>query len=517
MSLHAPSLVFRCAVLGAGLLQIPAFAQEPAALRYTLRFPNPAGHLAEVEARIPTEASPQVELMMPVWSPGYYVEEDYAGRVEALLARTPEGRPLPVVQTRKNRWRVETGGASTLVVTYQLRCEQRSVTTNWVDAEYAVLNGPATYLTRVGGLHRPHELQVELPAQWKALAVALPPAPDGRRNHFQAASYDALVDAPLLAGNPRIHPFQVKGTPHALVEVGEAGPAWDGALAARNLQKIAEANHRLWGFLPFPNYLFLSVFRPGGGGLEHLDSTLLTSSSALAKGGDARWLAFVSHEYFHAFNVKRLRPVELGPFDYEQPPRSASLWISEGLTTYYGHLLVSRAGLGTPEDFLAAMSALIEQLQSGPGRKVQTLEQASLQIFATGGSGVGGDRDRTVSYYVKGAVLGFLLDARIQHASNGQRSLDDLMKLAYARYGGATGFTPAQFQAAASEVAGMDLSAFFRQTLTTTDELDYTEALTWFGLHFAPTEDPVHRWKLELQPGATEAQKARLRKLAGTP
>ncbi len=517
MTLRTPSALLRGAALGAGLLQGLAFAQEPTAIRYTVRFPNPAAHLAEVEARIPTEASPQVDLMMPVWSPGYYVEEDYAGRVETLVARTPEGLPLAATKTRKNRWRVDTGGASTIVVTYQLRCEQRSVTTNWVDAEYAVLNGPATYLTRLEGLRRPHEVQVELPAHWKAAAVALPPAPDGRRHHFRAATYDLLVDAPLLAGNPRIHPFQVKGTPHALVEVGDAGPAWDGALAARNLQQIAEANHRLWGFLPFPNYLFLSVFRPGGGGLEHLDSTLLTSSPTMEKGGDARWLAFVSHEYFHAFNVKRLRPVELGPFDYEQPPHSASLWISEGLTTYYGHLLVSRAGLATPEGFLAAISALIEQLQSGPGRKVQTLEQASLQIFATGGSGVGGDQDRTVSYYVKGAVLGFLLDAQIQHATGGRRSLDDLMKLAFARHGGATGFTPAQFQAAASEVAGTDLSVFFRQALTTTEELDYAEALAWFGLRFAPTEDPVHRWKLELQPGASEVQKARLQKLAGAP
>lgn len=516
MFLRSPSQILRCGALTAGLLLGHASAQELSAIRYTVRFPNPAGHQAEVEARIPTEASPQVELLMPVWSPGYYVEEDYASRVETLVARSPEGRPLAATKSRKNRWRVDTGGASAIVVTYQLRCDQRSVTTNWVDTEYAVLNGPATYLTRLEALRRPHELQVELPVQWKAAAVALPPAPDGRRNHFRAATYDQLLDAPLLAGNPRIYAFQVKGTPHALVEVGSASPLWDGELAARNLQKIAEANHRLWGFLPFPNYLFLSVFRPGGGGLEHLDSTLLTSSPAMEQGGDARWLAFVSHEYFHAFNVKRLRPVELGPFDYEAPPRSPSLWISEGLTTYYGHLLVSRAGLATPEGFLAAMSALIEQLQTGPGRKVQTLEQASLQIFATGGSGVGGDRDRTVSYYVKGAVLGFLLDARIQHATEGRRSLDDLMKLAYTRHGGATGFTPAQFQAAASEVAGMDLNAFFRHALTTTEELDFAEALTWFGLRFAPTEDPVHRWKLEVQPGATEVQKARLQKLAGS-
>ncbi len=516
MTQRSLPILLRCLALCACLIPSGVQAQGLEPIAYTLRFPDPTTHRAEVEARIPTDGQAQVELMMPLWSPGYYVAEDYAGQVEGLEVRTPEGRVLTAERTRKNRWRIPATGTATLVVTYRLRCEQRSVTTNWVDGEYAVMNGPATYLTRVDALQRPHDLKVELPARWQTAWVALPPAGDGKRYHFRAPSFELLLDAPLLAGNPGVQVFNVMDIPHALVEVGDRNPAWDAAQAARNLQKIAEANRRFWGFLPFPNYLFLSVFRKGGGGLEHLDSTLLTSSPAMVRGGDARWLAFVSHEYFHAFNVKRLRPVELGPFDYEQPPRSPSLWISEGLTTYYGHLMVSRAGLATPEGFLEALSSLIEQLQSGPGRKVQTLEQASLEIFATGGSGVGGDRDRTVSYYVKGAVLGFLLDARIQHATAGKRSLDDLMKVAYARYGGATGFTSAQFQAAASEVAGTDLSVFFRQTLTTTDELDYTEALAWFGLRFAPTEDPVHRWALERAPTATEAQKAHLEALAGT-
>jgi predicted metalloprotease with PDZ domain len=227
-----------------------------------------------------------------------------------------------------------------------------------------------------------------------------------------------------------------------------------------------------------------------------------------------RWLQFVSHEYFHAFNVKRLRPLELGPFDYEHAPSTPSLWISEGVTTYYGNLMASRGGVGTTQDVLDALSRDITALQNAPGRLVQTLEHASLDVFGIGGSGVGGDRSKVVNYYVKGFIVGLLLDARIQHASNGTRSFDDLMRLAYTRYGGPRGFTPEQWVATASEVAGTDLSSFFRQTIQSTDELDYREALDWFGLRFAASGDPMKAWTIEVRPDATPPQRARLKGLA---
>ena len=174
----------------------------------------------------------------------------------------------------------------------------------------------------------------------------------------------------------------------------------------------------------------------------------------------------MSHEYFHAFNVKRLRPVELGPFDYEHPPRTSSLWIAEGFTSYYGELIVVRAGLGTTDDFLGAVSSHIEQLQNSPGRLVQSLEQSSLDVWSSGTSGVGRNRDKTVNYYVKGPIVGFLLDARIQLATAGKKSLDDVMRQAYKRYGGERGFTPDQFRQTAQEVAGVDLKEWFRKTIS---------------------------------------------------
>jgi predicted metalloprotease with PDZ domain len=455
--------------------------------------------------------------MMPIWSPGFYRVEDYAGKVLDLSVKGQDGAALDVEKPKKNRWKIRTNGRPKAIVSYRLTCEQRSVTTNWVGREYAVWNGAATFITLFESSKRPHVVRVVLPEGWKRSMAALAAYPGGGPDHYLAEDYDTLVDSPIVAGNPVVREFSVEGKTHALVDIGELG-AWDGEKAARDLEKIARENHRFWGGLPFERtYLFLNVFRQGGGGLEHRNSTLLTSrtSNATNPRGHLSWLSFVSHEYFHAFNVKRLRPVELGPFDYESPPKTPSLWISEGLTTYFGNLMVVRSGLGTPENFLASISGEIRSLQNSPGRLLQTLEDASLDVWNSGTSGIGRDNRKTVSYYVKGPVVGFLLDARIRRASGGSKSLDDAIRLAYRRYSGERGFTPEEFRKAAEEVAGTDLGDWFRKALASTEELDYTEALDWFGLRFAPTEDPARLWTLEPLPDASNAQKERFRSLMG--
>jgi predicted metalloprotease with PDZ domain len=398
-----------------------------------------------------------------------------------------------------------------VVVSYRLSCQGRSVTTNWVGDDLAVFNGGAAFVTLDETSRRPHEVRLDLPAKWKRSVSALGAAPDGVPNHYRADDFGTLVDSPIVAGDPVVHEFEVDGSRHALVNLGEMGD-WDGKRAARDLESIARENRRFWGPLPFKRYLFLNVFRPGGGGLEHKDCCLLTSGPPRAGRTEPslRWLEFASHEYFHAFNVKRLRPVELGPFDHENPPRTSGLWISEGLTNYYGELIVVRAGLGGRDDFLSSLSSHIGRLQNAPGRLVQTLERSSLDVWSGGTSGIGRDGATTVSYYEKGPVVGFLLDARIRRATGGERSLDDLMRLAYARYSGDRGFTPEQFRSAAGEVAGTDLKGWFRRALASTEELDYTEALDWFGLRFVPSEESSKAWKLEVRADATDAQKGHL-------
>ncbi|HWE40373.1 MAG TPA: hypothetical protein VG406_27725, partial [Isosphaeraceae bacterium] len=388
-------------------------------------------------------------------------------------------------------------------------------TTNSVGEDLAVLNGPATFLAPAEDARRPCEVRLELPKGWSRVMTALEPVPGGPPHRYRADDFDALADAPILAGRMVVHEFEVEGSTHLVVDAG-AIEGWDADRAARDLERIVREDRKLWGTLPFKRYLFLNIFRRGGGGLEHRDCTLLTSSAASAATPRRYrgWLNFVSHEYFHAFNAKRLRPVELGPFDYETPPKTPSLWVAEGLTNYYGELLVARAGLASRREFLESLSNHIGTLQNTPGRLVQTLEESSRTVWDSGTSGIGRDPAKTVSFYEKGPVVGFLLDAKIRRASEGARSLDDVMRLAFARHSGARGFTPEQFRAIASEVAGIDLADWFHKALATTEELDYDDALDWYGLRFAPAEGPSKRsWSLEVRPDATDAQKAHLRSL----
>jgi predicted metalloprotease with PDZ domain len=487
---------------------VPSQALDP--ITYTVTIAEPGTHLARVEASIPAGGRAVLELMMPVWSPGFYRVEDYAGRVRDLAARALDGTPLEVEHPQPNRWTVRPQGKPVVLVSYQVVSEQRSVTTNWVGDSLAVLNGPPTFLTLTETTSRPREVRLVLPTGWTAL-TALDLAPDSQALHYSAPDYDALVDAPIVAGFPSVHQFAVDGSVHYLVDVGEKGN-WDGARAAGDLRRIALATARLWGALPFRRYYFLNVFRRGGGGLEHAASSLLTTNAArvVTPEGYRGWLEFVSHEYFHAFNVKRLRPVELGPFDYERPPRTGSLWMAEGFTSYYGNLALPRAGIGAATAYLASLSSAIRQLQRQPGRRIQTVEQSSRDVWINSLSGVNPD-STTVSYYVKGEVIAFLLDARLRHATGGRRSLDDLMRLSYQRYSGARGYTALEFQQTAAEVAGVSLTQWFRTATASTEELDYSEALEWFGLRFGGSGDPATEWTLEVRPDASAEQRRQLR------
>ena len=462
-------------------------AQSLDPISYTVRFPAPATHYAEVEAVVPTDGRSAVELMMAAWTPGSYLIREYARHVEAVTAATPAGQALAAVKPSKNRWRIDTGGADRITVTYRVYCREMSVRTNWVEADFAMLNGAPTFLTPADAAPRPHDVRIEPAAGWSETVTALPPAPDGRPHSFRAADFDTLVDSPIIAGNPATYPFAVDGVPHALVNVGEGG-VWDGPTAAADVERIVGEQHRIWGFFPYDRYLFLNMLVEAGGGLEHKDSTLLMTSRWTTRDRRRylRWLGTASHELFHAWNVKQLRPAALGPFDYEREAYTPSLWMVEGLTSYYGPLVVHRAGISTREEYLEALSAQIESLQTTPGRLVQPVADASHDAWIKFYRPNENSRNTTVSYYTKGAVIGFLLDARVREATAGRRSLDDVLKAAYVRYAGARGFRPGEFEAVASEIAGVDLGDWFDRAIRSTEELDYRPALDWFGLEFTP-------------------------------
>ncbi len=504
----APGVIFGC-LAGCGLED-----GAVAPIVYTLRAPAPESHTLEVEALIPSKGKGSVELMMAVWSPGYYRREDYATRILDLRAHTEAGAALSIEITAPNRWRVETAGAATVLVSYQLECTEQSVTTNWVSADLAVLNGPATFLTLVEEGPRPHEVRLELPPSWPHVATALQEVSVGTDLRYRAEDFEMLTDSPILAGDLVVREFEVDGSRHLLVHGGDHG-GFPEEKAVRDLELMVQGTREFWGFLPFSRYLFLNVHREGGGGLEHEDSTLVTvaPSRLAAPKGYSAWVGLSAHEYFHAFNVKRLRPVELGPFDYENPPETADLWVSEGLTTYFAELILCRTGLVTQEQHLAALSKRIRKLQETPGRRVQTLEESSRQVWATSRSGLAENEEATVSYYVKGPLVGFLLDVEIKRRTDGAQNLDDALRSAYKLYSGEQGFTSEEFREVVSEVAGQDLGPWLEAALATTEELDYSAALEWYGLRFAA---PPEAWTLEVLPDPTDLQRQHLEAWLGS-
>ena len=460
-------------------------------IRYTVRFPDPQTHYVSIEATLPASGQPEVEVFMPVWTPGSYLVREFARNVEAITVSDPAGKPLVFSKSRKNRWRIKTNGAPEIRFSYRVYSREMSVRTNWVEDSFALLNGAPTFVTLVGGLARPHDVRIELPPRWKTTMPGLPDAPDGRPHHYLAPDYDTLVDSPILAGNPAVYRFEVDGIPHFLVNQGEAG-VWDGPRSAADAEKIVRENREMWGALPYKKYVFLNMITESGGGLEHRNSVCMMTTrwATRTRKSYIGWLDLVAHEYFHAWNIKRLRPAELGPFDYENENPTRSLWVAEGITDYYAPLTLRRAALSSTQEFLGtdtppspgSLSATIATLQSTPGRLVQSAEQSSYDAWIKFYRPDENSVNTSVSYYTKGAVVGWLLDARIRHATGGAKSLDDLMRLAFEKFSGEQGFTPEEFKATAATIAGKPLGDFFRHTVESTEELDYTEALDWFGL-----------------------------------
>ena len=459
-----------------------------AAVQHLVRIPEPQLHRLEVESRFPTGGAAELELAMAVWTPGSYLVREFARHVEGLAACDETGRPLAARKVRKNRWAVSTGGAERVVVRYRLYCRQMSVQTNFVDSTFALLNAAGVFLTRPAANHVAHEVRLELPAGW-ARSISPLPALDGVPHGYLAADYDTLVDSPLYAGNAALYEFAVDGVPHLLDDEGEGG-IWDGRRAAGEVERIVRTQWEFWGELPYARFVFFNLITEAGGGLEHRESTVLMTSrwKSRTRKGWLDWLSLVSHELFHAWNVKRLRPVELGPFDYEGEVYTESLWIAEGITSYYDDLLVARAGLSTREEYLKQLSATIERVQTTPGRLAQPLALSSfdtwIKLYRPDESSV----NTGISYYPKGALVAWLLDCEIRRTTAGARSLDDVLRAAYRRFSGERGFAPREFEALADDIAGIDLGAFFDRAVRSVEELDYSPALAWLGLHFKPPE-----------------------------
>ncbi len=456
------------------------------AIEYTFRVPDPGTHYVEVDAVIPAEGE-SLELMMAVWTPGSYLVREFARHIEDVRAMTLDDQELHVDKSAKNRWVVTGDGAlpDRVALRYRVYARELSVRTSFVDADVGVFSPAATVLTRDDARELVHTVKIERPESWERCDTSMP-LQDGA---YVAANYDELVDSPIVCGSPHINAVEVNGVQHELASFG-GGDVWDDARAIADVENIIATQHRFWRVVPYSRYVFLNLLFGGGGGLEHRASTLVMGSRWETRDEDdyRGWLGLISHEFFHTWNVKRLRPTELDEFDYENENYFRTLWVVEGITSYYDDLMVRRAALMTRDEYLAVLARGIGRLQDTPGRQVQPLSLASFDAWIKFYRPDENSRNSSVSYYGKGSLVAWMLDATIRQATT-DKSLDDVMRLAYERYSGEQGYTPEQFRAVAAEVAGVELDEFFADYVDGTQELDWEVPLTTFGLRFKPVEE----------------------------
>jgi len=459
-------------------------AAKPAApeIGYTVSMSKPWTHLLEVEMRVKSAQMPQAaEIQMPVWTPGSYLIREYARHVQDFAATDASGANLTWEKTNKNTWRVNSKGANEIVVRYNVYANELTVRTNELNADHAFFNNAALLMNVKGFLGAPATLKINPYGDWK-IATGLS-AVEGQANTFRAPNFDVLYDSPFEVGSFVETSFDVNGIRHRMVFEGEGN--YDMQKTAADVKKIVEQAVKMFGEVPYKDYLFIVNLR-GGGGLEHLNSTALQFNRLAFTTRYNDFLTLAAHEYFHAFNVKRIRPDALGPFDYNNENYTKLLWVAEGGTAYYENILVQRAGLITDKDYLAGKAAAFQALQNRPGRFQQSVEESSFDAWIKYYRPDENAVNNQISYYDKGEIVNFLLDLEIRRSSNGAKSLDDVMRALYTDfYKNNKNYTPEDYQKISETMAGKSLNDFFSKYVRGREEINYNEFLSGFGLRLA--------------------------------
>jgi len=476
-------------------LAVPRFVTDenlpaPApGISYVLSMPEPQTHYFEVEMQLRNSASATsakkngyVDIKMPVWTPGSYLIREYAKNVEAFSA-SAAGKPVRSEKVRKNAWRVYSTDDN-LTIKYRVYANELTVRTSFVDADHGYVT-PASVFMYVEALkNQPHRVVVQPYKDWKKVATGLKTI-SGSPYTYEAADYDLLVDSPIEIGNHKTFSFTASGIPHTVAMFGDV--TYDEKRLAADYTRVCETAASVVGEHPCTDYTFIVHHIPqGGGGLEHLNSTTLeTYRTAYATEASYKgFFTLVAHEYFHLWNVKRIRPIALGPFDYDNENYTTMLWLSEGCTSFYEDYILRRAGFHSPEAYLGIVANDITQIENQPGSRVQSASESSWDAWIKGYRPNENSANTTISYYSKGSVLGTLLNLTILAGSNGARNMDDLMRLLYTEYykKQKRGFTDAEFRQAAEQMAGRKLDDFFGTAVNSTNPIDYNAYFAPVGL-----------------------------------
>lgn len=466
-----------------------AVGQGKVPMKYTVSMDHPDTHYFHLQSQYQlNKTKDTVTFNMPAWTPGYYWIEDYPKNVTRFTVTDEDGHNLSWHKTTKNSWQIDTEGAQTILIQYDVYAHNISVADPYLDNNYGFISPAGLFMWPKGELEHPVNVTIKPYKDWDTISTGLTLV-DKAQNKFSASDFDQLYDSPFLIGNQKVTVFDVKGVPHYLAILHPEN--FDIPKLVNDLKKIIVAATGMIGEVPYDDYTFL-VMGQGRGGLEHFNSAAVFSNNQVYNPDDkeeySRWLGFLAHEYFHNFNVKRIRPIALGPFDYSKENYTRMLWVAEGFTVYYQYMLLNRAGLINSQEFLDRVRENIRHYEWIPGHNFQSATQSSfntwIQFFNHGPD----SENRTISYYDKGCVLGMLMDLKIRHVTDGKKSLDDVMRLLYHRYYKTKnrGYTDSEFREVSEEVAGTSLDDIFRYA-STTDDIDYQKYLAYAGLKIDTT------------------------------
>ncbi|MDP3703064.1 MAG: PDZ domain-containing protein [Candidatus Omnitrophota bacterium] len=458
--------------------------QRPARFRaeYTVEVRDTAARLFHVTAVFSNIRQPSLDLALPMWTPGWYTIENYGGNVLRFTVKDASGARLTAPLTRVQTWSVDTRGKDRIVAEFDYLATVLAVNQAKITDRYAFFTGTQLFLEPLGHRDVPATVRFVVPPGWRIVS-ALRETADS--TVFTASDYDVLVDAPSVMGSFELAQFEVEGKPHLLVSTPAGAVDTTATLQfSRKFGDVIRTQSAIFGGLPYDKYLVFCFREPAesNGSLEHLNSYVVVGSCSLSEGS----LWFAAHEFFHLWNVKRIRPAEMWPYDYSHPNETPSLWVSEGLSNYYADLTMRRAGLLADSSFLSNLVSTMGALESNEARLYVSPGDASVSTWRGLPVAFG------ANYYQQGHVLGALLDLSIRHDTRGRRSLDDVMRALYAQfYRRGRGFTADDVVRVVSEVTGRDYADFFRRYVAGVEVPPYDTFFGYAGYRVERTEQAV--------------------------
>lgn len=471
----------------------PSLPATTAQIYYQVAMSQPASHLFEVTLQVKKWQAEKLDLKLPVWTPGSYLVREYAKHLQDFSATARNGKPLIWEKLKKNHWQIKTVGIDEIKVSYRIFANDLTVRTNHLDVTHGYFN-PAALCFYLPGLEKlPIAIAIAPPHPSWQVTTPLPSLSPveaefwGIKTDYQvflASDFDTLVDSPFEIGNHQVYHFEAESKAHQLAVWGEGNA--NIAKIIPDIQKIIAVEAKMFGGLPYDNYLFLlHLASSGAGGLEHKNACTLNYHRWGFRQPDKyhRFIQLVAHEFFHLWNVKRLRPKGLEVFDYDGENYTPSLWFSEGTTSYYDLVIPYRAQIYDCQTYLDGLSQNIARLQSIPGRLVQPASESSFDAWIKLYRQEANSNNSQISYYLKGEMVSLLLDLLIRARHKNQRSLDDVMLKMWQEFGKIeVGFTPEQLKAVIEAVADTNLDDFFARYIDGTEELPFNEYLAPFGL-----------------------------------